>query len=173
MLMSFLGIVVLTFGFRIYEQRELMKRHAYEIFGTVIMSSLFSMYASAIAAAAVGLGPALARALVPRSVTVALALPIAAQLDASLSMAAAAVCVTGLIGANFAQSLLSAWKFTDPITRGLATAGSCHGLGTAALSAKEPEALPFCALAYALMGIISNVLIAVPFIKGSLLAITG
>jgi putative effector of murein hydrolase len=39
------------------------------------------------------------------------------------------------------------------VTRGLATAGSCHGLGTAALAAKEPAALPFCALAYGLIGI--------------------
>lgn len=37
----------------------------------------------------------LSRALVPRSVTVALALPIAAQLDAPLSITAAAVVLTG------------------------------------------------------------------------------
>ena len=39
-------------------------------------------------------------------------------------------------------------RYDDPITRGLSTAGSAHGLGTAALAAAEPEALPFCALAY-------------------------
>lgn len=45
----------------------------------------------------------LARALVPRSVTVALALPIAAQLHAPASITAAGVCLTGLLGANFVQ----------------------------------------------------------------------
>lgn len=45
----------------------------------------------------------LARALVPRSVTVALALPIAAQLAAPAPIVAAGVCLTGLLGANFAQ----------------------------------------------------------------------
>ena len=37
----------------------------------------------------------------------------------------------------------------------------------------EPEALPFCALAYALMGIISTVLVALPPVARALLAITA
>ena len=78
----------------------------------------------------------LARALVPRSVTVALALPIAAQLHAPASITAAGVCLTGVLGANFVQALLDLFRFKDPIARGLATAGSAHGLGTAALARK-------------------------------------
>lgn len=75
--MSFLGVVILSFGFRIFQQRALMKRHAPEIFGSVAGSSTFSLFATAIAAKALGLESALARAVVPRSVTVALAIPIA------------------------------------------------------------------------------------------------
>ncbi|PNH01016.1 hypothetical protein TSOC_013122, partial [Tetrabaena socialis] len=55
-----------------------------------------------------GSGVDLARALIPRSVTVALALPIAAQLDAPLSITAAAVLLQGLLGANFGPNLMSA-----------------------------------------------------------------
>lgn len=51
-------------------------------------------------------------------------------------------------------------------------AGSAHGLGTAALSAKEPAALPFCALAYAIIGIMSSVLATIPIVRGALIAIT-
>ena len=72
----------------------------------------------------------------PRSVTVALALPIAAQLHAPASITAAGVCLTGVLGANFVQALLDVFRFKDPIARGLATAGSAHGLGTAALARK-------------------------------------
>ena len=75
--------------------------------------------------------------------TVALALPIAAQLHAPASITAAGVCLTGLLGANFVQALLDLFRFRDPIARGLATAGSAHGLGTAALARKRvPAALP-------------------------------
>ena len=37
----------------------------------------------------------------------------------------------------------------------------------------EPEALPFCALAYALSGIIATALVAVPPVASALLAITA
>lgn len=41
--MKFLGCVVLSFGFRIYEQRKLVKRHAVEILGTMLSSAFFSL----------------------------------------------------------------------------------------------------------------------------------
>jgi hypothetical protein len=43
----------------------------------------------------------------------------------------------------------------------------------ACCACSEPEALPFCALAYALMGIISTVLVALPPVARALLAITA
>eukprot|EP01025_Chloroclados_australasicus_P039922 TRINITY_DN41593_c0_g1_i1.p1 TRINITY_DN41593_c0_g1~~TRINITY_DN41593_c0_g1_i1.p1 ORF type:complete len:547 (-),score=82.51 TRINITY_DN41593_c0_g1_i1:281-1921(-) len=173
-LMSFLGVVILSFGFKIYQQKALMKRHAPEIFGSTLMSAAFSMFATAAVARFAGLSSGLSRAIVPRSVTVALALPIAQQLEATeLSITASAVVITGLIGANFAQTLLDIFGFKDPIVRGLSTAGSAHGLGTAALAAKEPDALPFCALAYALIGVLSTLLSSLPFVAAALVKITG
>ena len=174
-LMSFLHSVILTFGFRVFAQRALMRRHFAEIGGTVVAASFFSMLVTAAAGSALSLPPALSLALAPRSVTVALALPIAALLGsgAEASVTAAAVVLTGLIGANFAQPLLSALGFKDPVVRGLATAASAHGLGTAALAAKEPEALPVAALAYATMGIVSSLLVALPWFRALLAAVAG
>ncbi|KAI8465751.1 MAG: hypothetical protein J3K34DRAFT_78877 [Monoraphidium minutum] len=86
LLMSFLGLVIVSFGFRVYTQRGTMGRHFPEIAGATVLSSGFSLFSSAFMAKALGLAPGLALALVPRSVTVALALPIARQLDAPLSI---------------------------------------------------------------------------------------
>ncbi|KAK9823111.1 hypothetical protein WJX72_000351 [[Myrmecia] bisecta] len=172
-LMSFLPVVIFSFGFRIFGQRRLMVRHAPEIFGSTFASSAFSLGSTALACKALGLAPELARGLIPRSVTVALALPIAAQLQGNPSITAFAVVLTGLVGANFCQILLNKFGYKDAIVRGLATAGSAHGLGTAALARSEPEALPFCALAYAFIGIISTLLIALPPVRAGLLALTG
>ncbi|KAK8658806.1 hypothetical protein V6N13_029027 [Hibiscus sabdariffa] len=62
---------------------------------------------------------------------------------------AAAVVVTDLIGANFVQAALDKLRF-------------CTWIGnTAALSAKEPEALPFCAIAYGLAGIFGSLFCSV------------
>lgn len=172
-LMSFLGVVILSFGFKIYSQRRLMVRHAPEIFGSTTASATFSMYGTAFAAKASGLAPELSRALIPRSVTVALALPMAAQLNAPAAITVAGVALSGLLGANFGQSIMTRVGYKDPIARGLAQAGAAHGLGTAAIASEEPEALPFCALAYALIGVISTVLVSIPAVRGSLVAITA
>lgn len=172
-LMAFLGCVIVSFGFRIYQQRDTMRRHAPEILGATLLSALFSFFSTAFAAKALALNSDLARALIPRSVTVALALPIATQLDAPLSITAAAVLLQGLLGANFGPNLMSAVGIKDTIARGLAAAGTAGGLGTSSLTSKEPEALPFCALSYSLVGILSTFLAATPMVRNALLGIVG
>ncbi|PPR96998.1 hypothetical protein GOBAR_AA23658 [Gossypium barbadense] len=231
-LMGFLGSVILSFAFSMFKQRKLVKRHAAEIFISIILSSLFSLYSTALVGRLVGLEPSLTVSILPRCITVALALSIVSLFEgANSSLTAAAVVVTGLIGANFVQATLDKLRFRDPIARGIATAsenkyiggGNCgklkrvkpkpkpcpmyeetlrlllpnhqstrrklgdifsfdpeltvmkvaHGLGTAALSANEPEALPFCAIAYGLTGIFGSLFCSVPVIRQSLLAIVG
>lgn len=173
-LMGFLGSVILSFAFSMFKQRKLIKRHAAEIFTSVIVSTIFSLYSTALVGRLVGLEPSLTVSILPRCITVALALSIVSLFEGTnSSLTAAVVVVTGLVGANFVQATLDKLRFRDPIARGIATASSAHGLGTAALSAKEPEALPFCAIAYALNGIFGSVLCSIPAIRQSLLAVVG
>uniref|UniRef100_A0A7R9VAA3 LrgB-like protein n=1 Tax=Chlamydomonas euryale TaxID=1486919 RepID=A0A7R9VAA3_9CHLO len=173
LLMSFLGSVILSMGFRIYDQRETMKRHAPEILGATFASSAFSFLSCALLAKGLALQTALSRALLPKCVTVALALPIATQLDAPLSLAAAGVLLNCLLCANFGLTILNAMGVKDTIARGLAMAGVGGGFGTAAIVSREPEALPFCALAYSMVGIFSTVLVTVPAVRALLLGIVG
>ncbi|KAF7801473.1 plastidal glycolate/glycerate translocator 1, chloroplastic-like [Senna tora] len=173
-LMAFLGSVILSFAFSMFTQRKLVKRHAAEIFTSVIISTVFSLYSTALVGRLVGLEPSLTVSILPRCITVALALSIVSLFEvANSSITAAAVVLTGLVGANFVQATLDKIRLRDPIARGIATASSAHGLGTAALSAKEPEALPFCAIAYALNGIFGSVLCSIPLVRQSLLAVVG
>ncbi|KAH0974605.1 hypothetical protein GBA52_016504 [Prunus armeniaca] len=173
-LMGFLGSVILSFAFSMFKQRKLVKRHAAEIFTSVILSTIFSLYSTALVGRLVGLEPGLTVSILPRCITVALALSIVSLFEGTNpSLTAAVVVVTGLVGANFVQAALDKLQFRDPIARGIATASSAHGLGTAALSAKEPEALPFCAIAYALNGIFGSLLCSIPAVRQSLLAVVG
>lgn len=173
LLMSLLGVVIVSFGFRVYTQRDTMRRHFPEIVGATLLSSIFSLFSTAFAAKAIGLNAALARALIPRSVTVALALPIAQGLEAPLAITAAAVLLQGILGANFGPDLMTRFGIKDTIARGLAAAGTAGGLGTASITSKEPEALPFCALSYALVGIFSTVLMSIPAVRGLAIGIVG
>ena len=168
LLMTFLGSVILSFAFKVFEARRIIARHAVEIFGCLISTSVFAMFTTAFAGKLLGLSAALSAALVPRSVTVALAIPVTTLLGHPEM-----VSVTGLIGSSLCVSILNKVGAKDPITRGLATAASAHGLGTAALVGGEPNALPYCALAYALSGIISSVLVAIPVVQVALMSIIG
>nr|XP_019705788.1 plastidal glycolate/glycerate translocator 1, chloroplastic isoform X1 [Elaeis guineensis] len=174
LLMGFLGSVIISFAFSMFKQRKLVKRHAAEIFSTVIISTIFSLYSTAIVGRIIGLEPTLTISILPRCITVALALSIVSLFEgANSSLTAAVVVLTGLVGANFVQAVMDKLRLHDPIARGIATASSAHGLGTAALSAKEPEALPFCAMAYALTGIWGTLLCSVPVVRQSLLLIVN
>lgn len=172
-LMSLLGVVVMCDAFRIFRQRTVITRHFMETVGTCAFIALFSLFASAFVASAVGLGPDLARAMLSRSVTVALALPVATSLGASTSLTTAIVCATGLLGAALGQTALRLLGVKDEIARGVAQAASSHGLGSAAMGAREPQALPFCAVTTAAMGAMTNLLVALPPLRGALLAIIG
>lgn len=172
-LFAFLGVIILCFGFKIVEEWGRLCRHAPEVLGVTSASAAFTLFSTALFARGLALAPDISRALVPRGATLALALPIAEQLGASTQLTAAAVALTGTIGGNFVQVLLTTFGARDPISRGLAAAATAHGLGTAALAAREPEALPFAALSYALCGVAASVLAYIPFIRDALLWITG
>lgn len=53
--MGLLPVVIISFGFRVYAQRGTMVRHFPEIVGAALLSSLFSIFSTAFAAAALGL----------------------------------------------------------------------------------------------------------------------
>jgi hypothetical protein len=57
--------------------------------------------------------------------------------------------------------------------RGLSAAATAGGLGTASLTSREPEALPFCALSYALVGIFSTVFMSVPAVRAAIVSIVA
>ncbi|GAV88153.1 LOW QUALITY PROTEIN: LrgB domain-containing protein, partial [Cephalotus follicularis] len=118
-LMGFLGSVILSFAFAMFKEEA----HAAEIFTSVIISSIFSLYSTALVGRLVGLEPALTISILPRCITVALALSIVSLFEgANSSLIAAVVVVTGLIGANFVQTILDKLQLGDPIARGIATA---------------------------------------------------
>ena len=92
-LMSFLGVVVLTFGFHIYGQRALLVRHAAEVIGCAALASLLSMLVTAAAGRAVGLSPDLSLALASLSLDLARALSLSRALFLSLWALSRSLCM--------------------------------------------------------------------------------
>lgn len=173
LLLKFLGVIILTFGFRLYEQRRLILRHAPEVLGGTALSVWFSLLSTAIGGRLLGLPPDIVKAIIPRSVTAALGLPIAESFGAPQSIAAAAIVCTGMTGALMARPLLTWAGVVDPLARGVAAAASAHGMATAEMGTAEPETLPFAALGYCLTGVFATAVCQLQPVRQLLIAITG
>jgi putative effector of murein hydrolase len=171
-LFAFLGVIVLCFGFKVHDEWDELLSHRAEVLGSTASAAAFTMFTTAFLARLVALPTTLARALVPRGATLALALPVARELGGPEHLTAAGVALTGILGGNFVQLLLNGFGARDPVSRGLTAAATAHGLGVAAMAAREPESLPFAALSYALCGISTSILIYVPYVKPLLMWLT-
>lgn len=90
------------------------------------------------------------RAFTVKSVTVPVATEIGKIIHGNISLIAAYVIITGMIGAMFGAKLLSVCKINHPFARGLSIGTIAHGIGTAE-AVKEGEVQG--AVAGAAMGI--------------------
>jgi len=80
------------------------------------------------------------------------------------------VVITGLLGANFGASILSALGINSAVARGLGIGAAAHGLGAAAI-VDEKDAFPFAAISMALTGFAATVVVSVPLFRRLILEI--
>ena len=76
------------------------------------------------------LDDSLTAALIPKSVTTAIAVEIARARGGIVAITIAAVLFTGFVGAIFAPTLIKIMKIKDPVIAGVAIGTSSHALGT-------------------------------------------
>ena len=97
--------------------------------------------------------------LAPKSATTPVAMGIAEQLGGLPSLTAAAVIITGVIGAMVGSSLLKLLKVDDDKAVGLALGVASHGIGTARALELSTMAGAFSGLAMGLNAIATAVLV--------------
>ena len=68
--------------------------------------------------------------LIPKSITTPLGIELSKQLEGIPSVTVAAIIITGIVGAVFAQWVLKTCRITDKTAKGLAIGTSAHALGT-------------------------------------------
>ena len=150
---SFLGPIIICFGFRIVEQWDILMANKVEILVCCIMSSAFTMISTAfLAGPLLHVEPRMAISLIPRGATLALALPISKILGGIPQITAAAVAGTGLIGGNFIHVGLGILGLRNVLIRGITAAAVAHGLGSAAIGSIEPDTIPYAGIAYLICG---------------------
>lgn len=139
----------------LYEKWELLKSNVAAIFAGVLAGVLTSLCSIAALALLLKLDTAQAATLLPKSVTTAIGMDVAAALGGIPSLAGAVIILTGITGNLTAQWLCRALNITDPIAKGIAIGSASHAIGTAkALEIGQVEGA-MSSLAVALAGVIT------------------
>jgi putative effector of murein hydrolase len=173
-LMYLLRPSVVAFAVAVYGRRKPLFANLLPVMTAMVVSSAGGLFGTAafvrlIAIGGKGGGRIVRLSVLGRNVTTALSLALTAVLEGDLSIAAAAVCVTGVLGGMYGRPLLDAAGITDPLVRGLSIGSSSQGVGIAGLLPNEPDAFAFGAIAMTLTGLSATTLVSIPPVREALI----
>lgn len=142
----------------LYEQWALLQRNAAAILMGILAGVLTSLGSITAMAWLLRLERAHAVSLLPKSVTTAIGMDVAAQLGGLASLCGAVIILTGIVGNLIAEGLCRLCRIRDPMARGIAIGTASHAIGTSkALQMGEVEGA-MSGLAIAVAGVLTAVL---------------
>ena len=136
----------------LYEKIDLLKENAAAIIAGISVGTLVSL------GSALALTREQYATLLPKSVTTAISMDVAAELGGIAALTGAIVIVTGIVGALLAETVCKMFHITDPIAKGVGIGTSAHAVGTSkALQMGEVEGA-MSGLSIAVAGVLTAVL---------------
>ncbi len=133
-----LGPATVALALPIYKNRDLMIKYMSAALMGLSIGTITTITSAIILAKWLHFSNTIILALTVKSVTVPVATEIGRILKGNISLIAAFVIMTGMIGAMFGPKLLSLLKIHHPFARGLSIGTIAHGIGTAE-AVKEGE----------------------------------
>lgn len=125
-----LGPVTAVLALNIYNQRSILKEHFLPVLAGCLAGSVASVGSVLLLCRLFRVDEALTASLVPKSVTTAIAIGVAESRGGVGGVTAAAVIITGILGAALAPLFARLFRVTDPVAEGLAIGACSHALGT-------------------------------------------
>jgi len=157
-IIMFIGPVTVLLALKIYQQRAQLKANIIPLLGGCIAGSLASILSVWFFSRLFNLDYAIIISILPKSVTSAIAMELAASSGGFQNLAISMVVFTGVISATFSPLFIKIFKLKDPVAIGIAMGSSGHALGTAtAIQLGETEGA-MSSLAIPVMGIITSII---------------
>ena len=154
---GFLGPATVALAIPLYHQLHLIKKSALAIGVAVRIASLVAAGVAYFLSNLMGAPEDLQLAIIPKSVTTAIAIGIAEKIGTQPSLAIFFVFTTGIIGSVIATMIFRIFGITDEKAIGLSLGVTCHGLGVARAFQCSEKTGAFAVLGMSLMGIISGI----------------
>ena len=124
----------------LYEKWDLLKENAAAIIAGISVGTLVSLGSALALALALDLTQEQYATLLPKSVTTAISMDVAAELGGIAALTGAIVILTGIAGSLLAETVCKVFHITDPIAKGVGIGTAAHAVGTAAARASPGSA---------------------------------
>jgi predicted murein hydrolase (TIGR00659 family) len=154
-----LGPATVALAIPLYREIEVIRKAFVPIIITLTVGSLTAIISTVVIAWALGGEKKLLLTLAPKSITTPIAMGISEKIGGLPSLTAVAVVLTGITGAVCGDFVLRRVKVYDEMARGMALGIASHGIGTAHVIQTSQVAGAFAALAMALNGLFTAMLL--------------
>ena len=153
-----LGPATVGLALPLYRYRNILRRQAVALIGTVAFGSLLAMLSAALICKIGGLPREVVMSIVPKGVSIPFAVEISQMYGGIPPLAAAFVVATGTLGAIMGGWLMNKFGITDAVARGLAYGTAAHAQGTAVALIEGEKQGAMGGLAMILAGILTAVM---------------
>ncbi|WP_145154681.1 LrgB family protein [Pseudomonas oryzihabitans] len=155
MLAMLLGPTTVGLAVPLYKNAQRVKALCTPLLITLLVGGVVGVSLTLALGWLFGLSETLLMSLVPKSVTMPIALPLADHFGGIAPLTAVIVMLTGVISTMLALPLLKVCKVEDPAARGLTLGMNGHAIGTAHALRESQETAAFSALGMILLGILT------------------
>ncbi len=156
-----LGPATVALAIPLYREVAMIRKTFRPIAIALLLGSLAAIASAVGIAWLLGGEQVLLLTLAPKSVTTPIAMGISEQIGGLPSLTAVAVVLTGITGTVIGDLILKWTRVHDDTARGMAFGVASHGIGTAHAMQKSRTAGAFSALAMALNGLLTALLLPV------------
>jgi len=126
-----LGPATVAFAIPIYEQRQMIRKHALSLSCGVLVAMPVAVLSSVWLARAFGLSELLQKSLAPRSISTPFALAAAPAIGGVPDLTAVFVVITGVCGMLLGEVMLVYLPVRSRLAKGALLGAAAHGAGTA------------------------------------------
>lgn len=156
-----LGPATVALAIPLYREMEVIRKSFIPILITLAVGSVAAIISAVGIVWALGGEKIILLSVAPKSVTTPIAMGISEQIGGLPSLTAVVVVLTGITGAVGGDFILNLLRINDDNARGMALGVASHGIGTAHAIQKSRVAGAFSALAMALNGLFTALLLPV------------
>lgn len=126
----FLTPATVCLAIPLYEQVELLKKHAKAILAGILSGVLTSMLCVLGLSILCGFDHQQYVTLLPKSITTAIGMGVSEELGGYVTITVAVIVVTGVVGNMMAETVCNLFKIEEPIARGIGIGSASHAIGT-------------------------------------------